>query len=225
MRSLWCRPETCLAQHLAHRRRRHRDAETLELADDPFVSPVWVLPSETKDQHAQRALERRPPGPSVRVAPAAGDQLPVPAKQRLRLEREGRPGNPGQRAAQHRQQRAIRSGRPRPWGLWAEDRQLVAEDENLQLLRATWPPQQPHQREQVPDNEIHKRPQQAALTSTTARAPDLPSRTLQRAADEFANPMGWLALSHCRRRSLRSGNLAEVFHLRDCAQLPQAAFL
>jgi hypothetical protein len=38
----------------------------------------------------------------------------------------------------------------------------MAEDEDLQLLRATRPPQQPHQREQVPDNEIHKRPEQAA---------------------------------------------------------------
>src|SRR5438105_11126897 len=31
MRSLWCRLETSLQQHLAHRRRRNRDAETLEL--------------------------------------------------------------------------------------------------------------------------------------------------------------------------------------------------
>jgi hypothetical protein len=38
----------------------------------------------------------------------------------------------------------------------------MAEDEDLQLLRATRPPQQPHQGEQVPDNEIHKRPEQAA---------------------------------------------------------------
>jgi hypothetical protein len=38
----------------------------------------------------------------------------------------------------------------------------MAEDEDLQLLRATQPPQQPHQGEQVPDNEITKRPEQAA---------------------------------------------------------------
>ena len=40
---------------------------------------------------------------------------------------------------------------------------IVPEDEDLQLLRATRPPQQPHQREQVPHNEIHERPEQAAL--------------------------------------------------------------
>src|SRR6266545_1150669 len=94
MRSLWCRLETCLKQHLPHGRRRNRNAKTLELADDPFVSPVRVLLSETKDQLAERALEPRSPGAPVRVRPPAGDQLPVPAKQRLRLEREDCPGGP-----------------------------------------------------------------------------------------------------------------------------------
>jgi hypothetical protein len=75
-----------LEQHLADGSRRHRDAETLELADDPFVSPVRVLVGEPKDQLAERALERRAPGRPVRVRPAAGDELAVPAKQYLRLE-------------------------------------------------------------------------------------------------------------------------------------------
>src|SRR6266540_1078694 len=162
MRSLWRRLETCLEQHLAHGSRRNRDPETLELADDPFVSPVRVLPSETKDQLAERALEPWSPRPPVRVCPPAGDQLAVPAKQCLRLEQEGRPGRPGKRAAQRRQQRAICSCQLRPRGLAAEDRQLMAEDEDLQLLGTTRTPQQPHQREQAPDNEIYERPEQAA---------------------------------------------------------------
>src|SRR6266511_2575283 len=99
MHPLWRRLETGLEQHLAHGRRRHADTETLELADDPVVSPVRVLPRVTKDQLAERALERRSPGPPVRVCPPAGDQLAVPAKQRLRLERECRPGRLRERAA------------------------------------------------------------------------------------------------------------------------------
>src|SRR6266545_828383 len=91
MHPLWRRLVSCLEQHLAHGSRRNRDPETLELADDPFVSPVRVLPSEAKDELAERALERRSTGPSVRVCPAAGDKLAMPAKQRLRLEREARP--------------------------------------------------------------------------------------------------------------------------------------
>src|SRR6266516_7865631 len=98
-----------------------------------------------------------------REYPPAFDQLAVPAKQRLRLEREGRPRRPRQRAAQRRQQRSISPGQLRPDSLPTEDRQLVAEDEDLQLLRATRPSQQPHQREQVSHNEINKRPEQTAL--------------------------------------------------------------
>ena len=64
----------------------------------------------------------------------------------------------GNQAAQRRQQRSISSRQLRPRGLSAKDHQLVAEDQDLDLLRATRPPQQPHQGEQVPDNEIHKRP-------------------------------------------------------------------
>ncbi len=95
MRSLWRWLEACLEQHLAHRRRRNPGAETLELADDPFVSSVRVLPSETKDQLAERALEWRSPGSPLRVGPAARDQLAVPAKQRRRLDQQDRPGRPG----------------------------------------------------------------------------------------------------------------------------------
>jgi hypothetical protein len=98
---------TGLEQHLAHRGCRNRDAETFELADDPLVSPVRVLPGESQDQLAERARERRSPRQPVRVCPPAGDELAVPAKQRLRLEREGRPGRPRKRAAQRRQQRPI----------------------------------------------------------------------------------------------------------------------
>jgi hypothetical protein len=39
----------------------------------------------------------------------------------------------------------------------------MAEDEDLELLRATRPCQQPHKREQIPDHEIHECPKQAAL--------------------------------------------------------------
>ena len=64
----------------------------------------------------------------------------------------------------------------------------MAKDENLQLLGATPPPHQPHQREQVPDNEIDERPEQAALLDHGNRAPNLASPARQRAANEFANP-------------------------------------
>ena len=64
----------------------------------------------------------------------------------------------------------------------------MTEHEDLQRFRATWPPQQPHQGEQIPDDEIDERPEQAALLDHGNRAPNLASPARQRAANEFANP-------------------------------------
>jgi hypothetical protein len=136
----------------------------------PLSSPTIRLYPQCGFSVARRRIDSRSersscgrPGPPTRVRPPAGDQLAVPAKQRLRLERGDCPRGPGQRAAQRCQQHAISPRQLRRRCLSTEDRQLVAEDEDLQLLRATRPPQQPDQREQVPDDEIHKRPEQATL--------------------------------------------------------------
>jgi hypothetical protein len=63
------RRQTGSTQHLAHRGRGDGDAETLELADDPAVSPVGILSREAKDQRAQRLFQRRPPRFLGRVRP------------------------------------------------------------------------------------------------------------------------------------------------------------
>src|SRR3989442_889496 len=44
------RPEARVAKNLAHRRRRHGDPESCQLADDPLVAPPWILPCETDDE-------------------------------------------------------------------------------------------------------------------------------------------------------------------------------
>ena len=103
-----------------------------------------------------------PAGLRVRIRPAASDELAVPAQQRLRLDREALPGRPRKRAAQRRQQRTVSSPQRRPC-LPAQHSQFTAWGEDLQLLRATRPRQQPHEGEQVPHDEIHERPEQAAL--------------------------------------------------------------
>ena len=52
MPSLGRRLETSPEQHLAHGGRRNRDAEALELTNDPLVAPVRVLAGESHDQLA-----------------------------------------------------------------------------------------------------------------------------------------------------------------------------
>ena len=159
----WRRLQTSFEQHLPHRGRGHRDAQALELADDTSVSPMRVLAAEPQDQGAYRRFERRPTGRPLRVRPAASDQLTMPAQQRRRLDREARPGGPRQCTAQRCQQPPIGPRQLRLPSLPTQHRELMAQRQNLKLLRATRPPQQPNEREQVPHREIHERPKQAAL--------------------------------------------------------------
>ena len=46
----------------------------------------------------------------------------------------------------------------------------MPQHKNLQFLRATRPPQQPHQRAQVPHDEIHERPEQSAFDNALAES-------------------------------------------------------
>src|SRR6266545_3491959 len=124
-------------QHLAHGGRGDSDAETLELADDPPVAPVGILTRESKDQRAQRPLERRPPGLLVRIRPASRDKLAMPTQHRLWLHREARPSRSRKRSTQRREERPVNWAWLRPTRLPTQDRQLVPQDQDLQLLRAT----------------------------------------------------------------------------------------
>ena len=124
-----------LGEDVAHRGRRDGDAELAQLADDPHVAPARVLARETHDQLAHLSADRRPAGTAVRIRPAAGDQPPMPAQQRLRPDQEDAPRAARQHPAQRRKQQPVVRLEPRPADLPAQDRQLVPEHENLELLR------------------------------------------------------------------------------------------
>ena len=58
---------------------------------------------------------------------------------------------------ERRQEHAVNSGEARTAGLPTQDRQLVSQDQDLQLLRATRAGEERHEREQVTEGEIDKR--------------------------------------------------------------------
>jgi hypothetical protein len=101
---------------------------------DALVAPPRVLRSEADDQLLHLRAQRWPAGVAVRVGPGACDQPPVPAQQRLRLHKEGRPSGPGQDAADRGKQGPGGGLELRTWGLAAQDGELVAKDEDLQVL-------------------------------------------------------------------------------------------
>jgi hypothetical protein len=70
----------------------------------------------------------------VRGGPTAGNQAPVPAQQRLGLDEEAGPAGPGRHPADRGQQRPVSGLQPGTWGLPPQHGQLMAEDEELQVL-------------------------------------------------------------------------------------------
>jgi hypothetical protein len=122
-----------LLEDRPHRGGRDRDAEALELAGDPPVSPGGVLLGEPLDQFAQLVAPARP-SPLGPVGPAAGDEPPVPAEQRLGADEERRPAPPRQGAREPGQQRPIGELELGPGDLATEHGELVAQDEDLDLL-------------------------------------------------------------------------------------------
>src|SRR6266536_1142090 len=48
----------------------------------------------------------------------------------------------------------------------------MTQKQDLELLRATRPRQQPHQREQIPHHQINERPEHAAPPSTDGKSPE-----------------------------------------------------
>jgi hypothetical protein len=63
-----------------------------------------------------------------------GDQLPVPAQQRVGLDEEARPAGSGEDAADRGEQGAVGGLQPRAWNLAAQQAELVAQEEDLQVL-------------------------------------------------------------------------------------------
>jgi hypothetical protein len=114
-----------------------RDVHTkpLQLALDPLIAPALVLLGQADDQLLYRWVQRRrPPGLAVRVGPCAGDQPQVPAQQRVGLHEKARPAFSGQRAAEGAEQGPVGGLQSGTWGVATQDGELVAQDQDLQVL-------------------------------------------------------------------------------------------
>src|SRR6266508_2850311 len=76
-----------LSQNLPDCGRRYLQAEAVDLAGDPLVTPARVLPREPQHQLADLAIDRRAAVPTL-VRPAASDEPLVPAQERRRGDEE-----------------------------------------------------------------------------------------------------------------------------------------
>jgi len=174
------RRETGPLEDVTHERGRDGDPELAQLADDADVAPVAVFARELQDELAHGLLERRPARRSTRVGPATGDKPSMPAQQRLRRDQHRMPRATRQHAAEGRQQETVRRRELRPPRLASQDRQLVAQDENLQLLGAVAAHEQNDQFEQPAGEDINERhdqrePPKDGMPTLSRPSPIMPS--------------------------------------------------
>jgi hypothetical protein len=138
-------------------------AEPQQLPADALVAPVWVLGGQPHDHGLHLLGNRWPAAPLRWIGPAPADHAAVPSKQRLGCDHEDRPSGPGQEWAERHQQRAVLGVEPRPWVLAAQNCQLVAEDQDLDLLGVRRPPAEHQQLEKAAQRRVDERPDHPQL--------------------------------------------------------------
>ncbi len=150
-----------------------RTPSRLQLAFDALVAPARVLPGQADNQLLHLRVQRWPAGRAVvREGPRASDQPPVPAQQRLRSNEEARPARPWQYAADRGEQRPIGGLQLGTWGLAAEDHELVAQDEDLQVLGGVTAGEQHEQLDGTAQHEVGElRQHQDGLPGRSSRVP------------------------------------------------------
>lgn len=102
-----------------------------QFALDPAVAPVRVLVCQPENEGGRALGDARSTRTAVWVAPALGDEVPVPAQQGCRLDEEAPEALTGEQPCQSRQQGPV--GRLEEWpvDLASKDRHLVAQHDYL----------------------------------------------------------------------------------------------
>jgi hypothetical protein len=108
-------------------------AQAAQLALDALVAPAGVVAGHLLDQGDDGRVERRPSGP-VREGPMPGDQPPVPGQDRGRGDDPVRHQVAGEEPDQGGERGPVGPAQSRLEVRSAQDRVLVAEDEDLNIL-------------------------------------------------------------------------------------------
>src|SRR6266545_4401330 len=121
-------------------------------------SAARVLPRETHDKPANLDGSRRPARTAMRKRPAARDQLPMPAQYRRRCHHERPlPRSPWQHPAERRQKRPISLRQLRTSDLTLQHPQLMAQQQDLDLLLPLRTEAENDQLEQPPQRPVEQR--------------------------------------------------------------------
>ena len=144
--------------------------------------------STFRTEVADTAMPKPLSSPTMRRYPQCGFSRP---SRKISVRSDDSSGGRPQARCSYVQRRTISPRQLRLPSLPMKHLELMAQQQDLELLRATRPRQQPDEREQVPRGEIRRTTRASStLRSTTARPLNLASRPREESPDEFANPTG-----------------------------------
>ena len=148
--------------------------EPRQLTLDPPMSPGRVLPRHPDDQHLDRGPGRWSSWSApVGVVPLAGDEVPVPAQERSRGDREDlRPPAAAHQPGQRRKPDPVGVIPPQaPADLTAQHLVLVAQHQKLGVLGQVRPHQRRQEADQAPQQPVDERQHHLEMVSATPLIP------------------------------------------------------
>jgi hypothetical protein len=169
LKSLGCRFDPCLAQDRPDSARRDLHPEPDQLTLNPPIPPTRVLPRKPNDKRTDFGRCRRATGTPMRIRPAARHQLSVPTQKRRRRHEERSPRTPRQHTAKRSQQRPINWTQLRARHLTLEHAQLLAQQQDLDLLFPLRSEPQRDELMEMPQRPVQKRQNRAPRTTRHRR--------------------------------------------------------
>jgi hypothetical protein len=157
------------------------------LADGGHAARWYSLISPPRTFH-EPGIDGRASSPAE-VGPPPADQPPVPAQQRARRNQPAHPLRPGEQPGQGGEHRPVGPVQLRPGVLPQRHRDLLAQHQQLGVLRPRWACQQRHPVDQADEHQVqhpyrHKPAILPAPTTTAAANPQVSNLS------PFWNPTG-----------------------------------
>ena len=174
-RPIRCRVDPRLSQDLPDGGRGDLDPEREQFARHPAIPPAAVLSRQAQHQRPdgpQRAGPTAPPGPPY-CGMSMRDQVTVPLENRVGPDQQPQTpqGRPRQRVKQSGQPHPIHRLEPDPLPveLALQNRELMAQRQDLDVFVAVAARQQPQQRKRVRDAQVRQSQQHETTSSRSHR--------------------------------------------------------
>jgi hypothetical protein len=133
------------------------DADSGELALYATVAPFRVLLGQPEDERGSSLRDRRSTGSTVRVGPALGDEVPVPAQKGCWLDEEASETLTGHELRKGGKDRPVGRLQRRSVDLPSEDRHLMAQHDNLDREVCVTTTDEPDQLEHATERPVEER--------------------------------------------------------------------